>query len=67
MQPHIERMIEEKEQLDERRDRLVAFFETNIFNSLDDAEKGRMRAQANFMLRYSEVLGDRIEAAAGSA
>lgn len=65
MDPHVERMIEEAEQLDGRIDRLVAFFETKTFAGLGGQEQLRMRAQAEYMRRYSQVLHDRINAALG--
>lgn len=63
LQPHLERMLDEKDHLDDRLEKLVAFFETKVFKGLDQEEQGRMKSQAHFMKRYSEVLGDRICAA----
>jgi hypothetical protein len=60
--PHQKRVIDEKRDLDERKQKLEAFFETPTFAQLDDSEQGRLHAQHAAMVDYSRVLGDRIEA-----
>jgi len=60
--PHQKRVIDEKRELDERKDKLAAFFETTTFAQLDDSEQGRLHAQHAAMVDYSRVLGERIEA-----
>ena len=60
MEPHQCRMIEEKEQLDQRIARLAAFFDTETYQELPDYEKLLMQRQWQFMTGYSEVLGERI-------
>lgn len=61
-QPHQQRVVDEKAELDEKRAKLDAFFETERFNTLDIAEQARMRYQAVAMKEYSSVLGERIAA-----
>lgn len=52
----------EKEQLDEKRMGLAAFFGTPTFEGLPQAEQQRMRDQLDAMRDYSTLLGERIEA-----
>lgn len=60
--PHQQRVVEEKRDLDERKDKLEEFFDTATFAQLDDSEQGRLHAQHAAMVDYSRILGDRIEA-----
>lgn len=62
IQPHQQRVVDEKAELDERRSKLLAFFNTDLFRRLDQAEKDRLRTQHSVMGVYSEVLGQRITA-----
>lgn len=60
--PHQQRVIGEWAELDDKLGKLVSFFETERFTTLDVAEQGRMREQASFMAGYSRTLGARIAA-----
>ncbi len=62
MQPHQERVVTEKSELDEKREKLTAFIGGEIFQSLDNAEQARLARQAEIMTQYSGVLGERIAA-----
>lgn len=62
MLPYQQRLIDEKTQLDERLGKLTAFFDTEPFPDLPQAEQDRRRRQATHMKRYSDILGERIEA-----
>lgn len=62
MQPHQERVVAEKAELDDKLTKLTAFFDSTIFSSLPDEEQTRLRRQAHFMWQYSDVLGERIAA-----
>ena len=66
MQPHQERVVTEREELNEKRIKLISFIETAAFNSLNGAEKDRLRKQAAIMTDYFEVLGERINSFAGT-
>jgi len=57
-----ERVIAEKSELDEKRRKLLEFFITDTFRSLDQAEKDRLRSQHSVMGVYSEILLQRIAA-----
>jgi hypothetical protein len=62
MAPHQQRVVDEKAELDEKREKLLAFFNTDLFRGLDQAEKDRLRTQHGVMGVYSEILHQRIAA-----
>lgn len=63
MQPHQQRVVTEKKELDEKIDKLKAFIcEGPVFKTLPDAEQHRLNHQYDVMLEYSSILGARIEA-----
>lgn len=63
MLPHQQRVVDEKNELDEKAKKLSAFIGTNpMFEELDAAEQERMKEQCEIMWQYSEILGKRIEA-----
>lgn len=59
-QPHQQRVVDEKRDLDEKLTRLQAFIGTETFNGLDGAERERLQRQAEAMKTYSGILRDRI-------
>ena len=65
LQPHQQRVVTEKAELDEKLAKLLAFFQTPIFEALPEAERSRLRNQARFMDGYAAVLEERIAAFAG--
>lgn len=62
MEAHQERVLEEKNELDIKREKLRDFFGTDKFKSLDVRERDRMTRQYNHMTDYSKVLQERITA-----
>jgi len=62
LQPHQQRIVDEKAELDERLAKLMTFTCTPTFAALDEAERNRLAQQAETMAKYSEILGERIEA-----
>lgn len=60
LQPHQQRVVVEKAELDGKLTKLTAFFGTEAFANLDDAEMNRLQRQADHMKAYSDVLGERI-------
>jgi hypothetical protein len=62
MQPHQQRVVTEKAELDEKLGKLTAFLGTPVYSGLDYGEQGRLSFQARYMRRYSEILGERIAA-----
>jgi hypothetical protein len=64
LQPHQERVVIEKLELDEKLAKLKAFaFGGNpIFGTLPPEERDRLERQFDAMSRYSAILGERIAA-----
>lgn len=62
MQPHQQRVVDEKTQLDEKLAKLTGFYDSHIFDGLDTAEKDRLHRQGQVMSEYSQILGERIAA-----
>lgn len=62
-QPHQQRVIDEKAELDKKANALSQFIgHSAIFETLDPAEQERMKEQNDVMWQYSEILGARIAA-----
>ena len=62
LQPHQQRVVDEKNELDTKRDKLGEFFKMTVFFELPESEKDRLRTQYSIMGIYSEILGQRISA-----
>lgn len=62
MEAYQERVITEKADLDEKREKLRTFFTTPLFGGLDSAEQDRLLRQFGYMCSYSAVLEERIVA-----
>lgn len=63
MQPHQQRVVDEKNALDEKAVALNYFIGTSpTFETLDPAEQERLKEQKTIMWKYSEILGKRISA-----
>jgi hypothetical protein len=62
LQPHQERVVEEKKDLDTKIDKLKDFIEGPIHSTLPEEEKTRMATQLHHMKEYATVLGHRIAA-----
>ena len=60
--PHQQRVVDEKRDLDDKREKLGNFKNTDLFASLPWQEQERLNTQAHIMTMYSEVLGERIAA-----
>lgn len=60
--PHQQRVVDENRELQDRLSNLLCFFQTEMFQSLSEAERSRMRNQARFMDGYAAVLEERIAA-----
>ena len=60
--PHQQRVVDEKRDLDDKREKLGNFKNTDLFASLPGLEQERINTQAHIMTMYSEVLGERIAA-----
>ena len=63
LQPHQQRVVDEKAELDTKAMALSKFIgESAIFPTLDAAEQDRLKEQCEVMWQYSEILGARIAA-----
>jgi len=63
MQPHQQRVVDEKSELDDKREKLSAFKASNpLYFKLPDDEQHRLSRQLSVMTEYSEILGERITA-----
>lgn len=63
LQPHQQRVVTEKAELDEKATALSNFIGTSpVFDTLDASEQERLKEQNDVMWQYSEILGARIAA-----
>lgn len=63
MQPHQQRVVDEKKELDDKLDKLKAFIDENpIFKGLHADERVRLCRQFDVMAEYSSILSQRIAA-----
>lgn len=61
IQPHQQRVIDERDDLDTKIDSLSTFIQTNIiYNNLPIDERQRLTRQVVLMRKYSQVLSERI-------
>lgn len=60
--PHQQRVVDEKRELDERREKLDAFYSNPVFHGLPESEQSLLLRQGVAMRAYSEILGERIAA-----
>ena len=61
LQPHHQRVVDEKVELDKKATELSDFIGySQIFETLDAEEQERLREQNDVMWKYSEILGERI-------
>jgi hypothetical protein len=62
MQPHQQRVVDEKADLDAKIEKLTTFVGGLVFESLSPPEKNWLTQQLNVMGQYSSILGERIAA-----
>lgn len=62
LQPHQQRVVSEKKDLDEKIDKLSVFLKTDIYKGLPGSEQARLNDQFRVMNDYSGILGERITA-----
>ena len=62
MEPHQERVVVEKSELNDKITKLSVFLNGSTFHKLPPDEQLRMTAQLDAMQRYSNILGERIAA-----
>jgi hypothetical protein len=62
MQPHQQRVVDERAELDGKLAKLNAFIDGPMFGTLDADEQNLLKQQAATMAMYSDILTDRITA-----
>lgn len=62
MQEYQQRVVNEESELTDKLNKLTAFFETDRYKALHDAEQERMYRQSQHMSKYRDVLLERIQA-----
>lgn len=63
LQPHQQRVVDEKSELDNKLGKLHDFIqESPIFKTLPDDEQKRIQRQDLVMAEYSQILAERIAA-----
>lgn len=62
LQPHQQRVITERDELQTKLDALTRFIDSTLFETLPKAEQGRLQRQKLIMIDYLAVLNERIEA-----
>lgn len=55
-----QRVVDEKRELDEKRTKLNAFVGTELYRTLDLAERECLQEQSRIMYQYSLILARRI-------
>lgn len=62
-----QRVIDERQALVEKIDKLGPFIGSDIYNTLPTEEQSRLQSQLNVMNDYASILGDRIQAFGATA
>ena len=60
LQAHEKRVVEERNQLQEKADKLKEFFTNPIFNSLKEKDRLLLYDQMEVMNKYLSILNERI-------
>lgn len=60
MQPHEQRVVDEKRELDTKHSKLAEFIGGNIYPTLDEEDRNLLVSQLDMMKGYSDVLARRI-------
>jgi hypothetical protein len=62
LQPHQQRVVEERAQLSDKVDKLETFVGSRTYTQLLPAEQARLQRQLHIMQLYEQVLSERISA-----
>lgn len=60
MQPYQQRVVDERAELEDKISKLAAFRKTDLHKSLDAVDRELLKQQFRAMMRYSNILGERI-------
>ena len=61
MQPHEQRVVDEKNELGDKLERLLTFLQTDFYKTLTEKEQELLYFQSQVMEDYYETLQQRIE------
>lgn len=62
MQPHQQRVVDERKELTDKREKLGLFIRgSSIFYTLPTDEQARLRRQFDVMIQYEAILQERID------
>lgn len=61
MKPHEQRVVDEKNELGEKLEKLLTFLQTDIYKSLNEKEQELLSFQSQVMEDYYEVLQQRVD------
>lgn len=61
MEPHQLRVIEERDELKEKADKLSAFIGTALFMDIEKEERDKLHEQLTVVNVYLSILNDRID------
>lgn len=62
LQPHQQRVLAERDELQDRVGKLILFTDTSIYRKLEPAERWRLVHQLTAMRKYLQILNERIDA-----
>lgn len=60
LEPYQQRVVDERDELSERKSRLEPFFKTDTYHALPEDEQWRLCKQNRLMGEYLDVLDERI-------
>ena len=60
LQPHEQRVVDERTELIDKITKLHAFFRTEIFKNIQEEDQNLLEEQGQLMMNYSDVLLKRI-------
>ncbi len=60
MSTFLERLIAEETELNEKKAKLQAFIDTDVFKNVDKEQQSLLKIQLNAMATYSECLNQRL-------
>lgn len=61
LQPHQQRVVDEKNELDEKIGKLQSFFDNDIYKNLPNEDRALLIDQVHHMRIYSDILLKRIQ------
>lgn len=60
LQPHQQRVVDERTDLNDKITKIHAFFKNEVFNGLPQEDQDLLNEQSQIMMNYSDILLKRI-------